>query len=621
MLAPRRKIRLVILFTISIFLLLILSISRGRSINKVPTPAKASKFDSADDLSLISSRQTEIQHSRPSTKTTNATPQELVLIEVQLDGTVPYKQVKEWMLNLGAALEAEVPQYRHGMLSFWIDQLQYKTVCSSPGIVSCSESQPPTFSEATYGNEPIVIPHHAAEVMKRYDGRGLTVAVMSSSFNLQNGYAADTANGYLPGPGNPKGYATPVIVVDEKSDILNGNDEGRAMLQLVHSIAPAATLCFASAAGSSTYFAMNVLKLMGPPCNADIIVEDYNSYDNPYEDGVAEWAIDTVSNDTNNVLFFSAVGNRNNFVKEVGRTHFVAASDSTVPEVLRDVGPSIASWHQFSPEWSSTPFFIPFNVRRRIGMYLYWNQPSLGTWDNLDLFIFNSTFDLVRPGRSTANRAVEYLFIEASSDEVQVMYLAVGKRVPSGTSPVPPDDSRPELEITLSATLSFLGSIWSGPNPSIPVTNTLIGQSGARRAFSVGSYKYWDTSAPNKYSSIGPTKRFWDSNGDLISLTGETRSKPDVMAVDCTDTSFFPGVDIEGNGFPNFCGTSAAAPKAAAFAALIQHASLRATGQKLTYKQVHEVFRMTSSNNGSYSRDIGYGLIDANEAVLYTESH
>src|SRR4029077_7056193 len=70
------------------------------------------------------------------------------------------------------------------------------------------------------------------------------------------------------------------------------------------------------------------------------------------------------------------------------------------------------------------------------------------------------------------------------------------------------------------------------------------------------------------YSSDGPRRLFFHPNGTAITpgnllfatLGGQLLNKPDLAAADCVSSNV--------SGFSPFCGTSAAAPHAAAFAAL-----------------------------------------------------
>lgn len=77
------------------------------------------------------------------------------------------------------------------------------------------------------------------------------------------------------------------------------------------------------------------------------------------------------------------------------------------------------------------------------------------------------------------------------------------------------------------------------------------------------------------YSSDGPRKIFYDTDGtaitpgDFSSTGGTTRQKPDITAADCVDT--------DTPGFFPFCGTSAAAPHAAAIAGLLLDVDPRLT--------------------------------------------
>jgi hypothetical protein len=64
------------------------------------------------------------------------------------------------------------------------------------------------------------------------DGSGVTVGALSDSFNCLGGAAADITSGDL----------SPVSVIQEHSSCGGVTDEGRAILQIVHDVAPGASL-------------------------------------------------------------------------------------------------------------------------------------------------------------------------------------------------------------------------------------------------------------------------------------------------------------------------------------------------------------------------------------------
>ena len=98
----------------------------------------------------------------------------------------------------------------------------------------------------------------------------------------------------------------------------------------------------------------------------------------------------------------------------------------------------------------------------------------------------------------------------------------------------------------------------------------------ARGGVGVGAAYYQDTPA---FGTTPPVVEGSSSAGGgviLFSTTGmrlaapDVRQQPLITAPDGGDTSFFGGSDPDGTGFPNFFGTSAAAPHAAAVAALMR---------------------------------------------------
>src|SRR5690606_10442798 len=101
--------------------------------------------------------------------------------------------------------------------------------------------------------------------------------------------AEDVRLGSLPGVGNPCGYTTPVTVVREASST-DTVDEGRAMAQLVHGIAPGARLLFANG-GNSLFEMADAIDLLVAN-GADVIVDDLSFYSSPmYQQGPIDSAI------------------------------------------------------------------------------------------------------------------------------------------------------------------------------------------------------------------------------------------------------------------------------------------------------------------------------------------
>ena len=96
-------------------------------------------------------------------------------------------------------------------------------------------------------------------------GAGLTIGVISDSFNVNpkalTTYQKDKASGDLPGD----------VDIFKESE-MGGEDEGRAMLQLIYDIAPDAKLKFHTNGGGLHSFAAAIRKLAEEGC--DVILDD-----------------------------------------------------------------------------------------------------------------------------------------------------------------------------------------------------------------------------------------------------------------------------------------------------------------------------------------------------------
>lgn len=130
---------------------------------------------------------------------------------------------------------------------------------------------------------------------------------------------------------------------------------------------------------------------------------------------------------------------------------------------------------------------------------------------------------------------------------------------------------------------------------------------------SVGAIRYDATTAPEPYSSRGPVTHYFGPVSGVAPAAelGSPRvlSKPDMVATDCGETTFF--LPTETPGLFRFCGTSASAPHAAAVAALMREAN-----PSLSPAQIRAALAATARPVGAFGANaVGAGLVDAYGAV------
>ena len=133
------------------------------------------------------------------------------------------------------------------------------------------------------------------------NGQGTTVGILSDSWNVLGGAPAGVAAGELPGPGNPAGFTTPVQVVKEGT---GRTDEGRAMGEIVHDVAPGAALAFY---GPQTYLdhadGIRALAQAG----ASVVVDDIGWFAEPwFQHSPIGSAAAQVARESGTVVFSSA---------------------------------------------------------------------------------------------------------------------------------------------------------------------------------------------------------------------------------------------------------------------------------------------------------------------------
>eukprot|EP00276_Gloeochaete_wittrockiana_P007040 CAMPEP_0184646776 /NCGR_PEP_ID=MMETSP0308-20130426/3562_1 /TAXON_ID=38269 /ORGANISM="Gloeochaete witrockiana, Strain SAG 46.84" /LENGTH=620 /DNA_ID=CAMNT_0027077139 /DNA_START=110 /DNA_END=1972 /DNA_ORIENTATION=+ len=425
-------------------------------------------------------------------------------------------------------------------------------------------------------------------------GAGITVGILSNSFNNLGGYQSDVTRGYLPGPGNPFGLLNPVVVLQDLP--ANGIDEGRAMAQLVHAFVPYAQLCFATATITKTGFAANIISLSdaGGPCKADVLVDDIQYWDELYfEDDMLSQAVDIVSGAGK--LYFSSAGNFQGHFYEADLNP-VRFDDPIIPSVFQAQLPDIIWWHKFNILGSPSVFVLPIQPGATDAIYVQWNDQSGFVNIDLDMAFFDRGG--VYLGRTSRHNNIP---LDVALVDATVFYVAVGVH-----------DTSPDVPLPRPYKLVIYDKDKMLP-PASATERSIMGHPCANGAFAVAALNYMGLTF-EPFSGHGPCTIYFGQRGPFS--PPQIRLKPDIAGVDCTDTSFFGGNDLEPNGLPNFCGTSAAAPHAAGVGAYLQ----QLTNKRLTTASLRSIFANTSGNAMIWNPLTGYGLINALAAAKATAS-
>ena len=424
-------------------------------------------------------------------------------------------------------------------------------------------------------------------------GAGVRVGVLSDSFNCRGGAATDVATGDL----------SPVTVLLEEPGCSSGTDEGRAMLQIVHDVAPGADLAFATAFAGLASFAANIRALA--TAGARVIVDDVIYLTEPmFQDGVIAQSVDSVV--VQGVAYFSSAGNN---ARQSYDHAFVAGG--MFPAGAFGAGFSGGIAHDFGGGDVFQRITVPPATSFRL--VLQWDSPffsvgGTGTPNDVDVYILNTAATQILASATTNNigsgdpvELVSFANPGATAVDVNIMIVTRAGPNPGRIKYVLFGGNR--VVIQQFATNS----------------GTIYGHANAQSAIAVGAAFYGQTpefgvNPPilESFSSGGTTPILFNTAGARLGAADPRANKPQIVAPDGGDTTFFFR-DTDGNGFPNFFGTSAAAPHAAAVAALILEAA-----PTVTPAQVLAALQSTARDMApaGFDNDSGFGLIQADAALL-----
>jgi hypothetical protein len=446
------------------------------------------------------------------------------------------------------------------------------------------------------------------------DGTGVTVGILSDSFDKRvsatTHAADDVLSDNLPGSTNTCGHMTPVGVLHDFSDAQNDQeDEGRAMAQIVHDLAPGAKILFATAEGGMDVFAADIRELAS--AGADIIVDDVSYFAEPfYQDGPIANAVNDVR--AAGVDYFSSAANNN----IISGGHDVASYEAVGSYRPTDCPPALAAngytdCHDFNGAGGTADptYGLTTTSNRSLFVVLDWAEPQFGVKTDYALCILNPNGTLPfpcaderNPGADGSQQAVEVQGINTGSG-LSLVVARYGGNIPN-TNATP----RFKLAFLTNSSGAVSTVEYTTPTGTDVIGPTIHGHNGTSGAVSTAASDVrLSPSTVTSYSSRGPvTLLFGPVDGTTPAAplaTPQVLAKPDITASHCGINTYFGSAD----GLHwRFCGTSAAAPHAAAVAALLLQQN-----PFLTADQLNAALTSTAADLSSPAAVQGAGLIDA----------
>lgn len=380
-----------------------------------------------------------------------------------------------------------------------------------------------------------------------------------------------------------------------------GSDEGRAMLQIVHDVAPGAKLAFNTAFAGMAGFANGIINLAKPVASggagAKVIVDDIGYPQEPFfQDGIVTQAVDQVA--STGVAYFSSAAN-------LARQSYESAF--TPGQTI-----GVLTYHDFDPSGAVNIFQ---KITLNNGVFtpaLQWDQPfasasttGAGSQNDLDMFLYADSNGDGTPDQLIASSIdnnvggdpFEFCNIQGTG----TAYLAIAKYNPAGG----PNPSKIKyVDFTKSHTTIYQFATNS---------STSFGHNQSANGQGVAAAYYQKTPAfgtnppvAEPFTSLGGTRILFDKAGNRLA-TPIIRNQPAITAPDGVVTTL-----PSSSGLNPFFGTSAAAPHAAGAAALI-----RQTVPSATNTQIYNALKSTAvdMNTPGYDFLTGTGLIRADAAI------
>ena len=509
------------------------------------------------------------------------------MVDVEIKATISDKLLAR-IAALSGKVKMPLPKFNFVRATVPLSTLN--VLAEDPDIISIREPSPKRTNVGAVTSQGYISHRARAVVASGIIGSGVKVGVLSDSAS-SNHLASLKASGDL-------GTNTTVLQDDFSN---TGQDEGLAMMEIIHDIAPGAQLYFASAFNGDFSQAANINTLAQAGCSIIVDHVVYSS-DGVFQDGVVAEAVNTFV--AGGGLFVAAAGNRGNLASGTSSTwegDFV--NNGPVGSPIFTGG----FVHGFTV--STNPLVLQSFDRLKTvvtDIVLQWSDPLGASANDYDLYVLNSAGTTIL--QSSVNLQT------GSSDPYEECY---------NSSTGFPVNSRVVIVLRNGSARALHLTTFDASGLTIATSGSTLGHLAAANALTVAA-SYWDSAdtgtkpfkgtnnSTESFSGDGPRKMFFNPNGApitpgnlLFATSGGTNlQKPELTAAD--------GVTCKTPGFQPFFGTSAAAAHVAGVAALVKSAKPSLTGA-----QILQILINTAMDNMAPGPDIngGYGVVNAQTAV------
>ena len=401
-------------------------------------------------------------------------------------------------------------------------------------------------------------------------GAGIRIGILSDSFNVHGGYAADVADGFL----------DPGVTVLKEGPV-SGNDEGRAMAEVIHQIAPDAQIFFYTAFDGEADFAKGIASLAA--AGAQIIVDDVTYLDEPFfqDNGLVQKAAEQAV--AGGVSYFTAAGNEG--------TNYYQHAFQGIQTDLSGLSGSMLAMNFGNASNPQTLQTLTIASGSSIKLDLQWDQPFGNAVNSLGMVLYDDSGDIV--GYAMRNvvggnpdQILQFTNTSATTDFQLAIVANGGSTAPGLFKYIAYGKG---LQIDDASAGSGAGSLFG--HETAAGVNTV----GAIDWSQVGSIPQVES-----FSSVGVGSLLFDASGNRLAQP-QVSGQVDFVAPDGGNTSVFG----------TFSGTSAAAPAAAATAALVLQENAT-----LTPAQVSAILVQSTVPVSGPIGSAGAGLIQADTAVF-----